>query len=478
MQLLIKANTEALTKITADRGNRRPVLFDSKGLGRPSIFDGDETKFHVWSVKTKNYIVGTFPEIRRALEFAEDTEVEKITLNVVRREFGEDADEIDLIEDVYNIREQIYTVLTQLTDKEAFSITQNVESGMGFECWHRLNRRFDPSTGGRKRNLLSQIMKPTKQKVEQLSAYLESWEDNMRRYEKRCDDAGQRVLLPDDIKMAILESIVPDDLEKHLQMNRLRVKTYVQATEEVGFYVEARTGLGLRQSDVQQARGPDAMDCSSLMKGAKGKSKGKGKKGGGKPGGGKGCSGGVKFDGTCNNCGKYGHQVADCWAAGGGQANAGPRQQGKGAKGKSHGGEKGGKPGVNSVGAQAQATDTNTAVASIDICSLDMTMTAGMCSVSEHPGYEKVKMTLDSGAAVTGFRSSLPSSSPTLRSSENNYRTAGGEILKDEGLKIVAGWIDGCERPGRMQGRVVDIHKAGERRCGLSQRHGHLARRG
>ena len=40
-------------------------------------------------------------------------------------------------------------------------------------------------------------------------------------------------------------------------------------------------------------------------------------------------TGGKRFKGDCNNCGKQGHKKADCWAKGGGKEGQGPKGKGK-----------------------------------------------------------------------------------------------------------------------------------------------------
>eukprot|EP00959_Pyramimonas_sp_CCMP1952_P365166 7646764-Pyramimonas_sp.AAC.1 len=64
---------------------------------------------------------------------------------------------------------QLHTAIQQLVTGEPFDITQNVDKGNGLECWRRLARRFDPSTGGRKRNLLKLVLSPGRCKLEELA---------------------------------------------------------------------------------------------------------------------------------------------------------------------------------------------------------------------------------------------------------------------------------------------------------------------
>ena len=65
----------------------------------------------------------------------------------------------------------------------------------------------------------------------------------MSRFEKKMKDT-----LDDEIKLAGLESLVPEELEKHLILNSKRLRTFDDARLEVVTYVEAKFGLRTRDS--------------------------------------------------------------------------------------------------------------------------------------------------------------------------------------------------------------------------------------
>ena len=298
----MKQQTEALTS-SLNRNPQRPTLIDAKGLGKPYNFDGrDEDKFLPWKNKTENYILGVFPDLQPALEWAceKETPIESRELDAA---FGSNADDTDRISDLAYLNHQLNTVLTQLTEREPFDIVQNCGKS-GLEAWRRLNRRYDPSTGGRKRNLLNAILKPGRQTLQDLSRVLEQWMDQVRRYERRKGEGGERLSISDDIKMGILESMVPDELENHLLMNRSRLRTFEDSWNEISLYVEARTGIKLKKDNNGAGidSDPNAMDVGSLHQ-PKGKAKGKDKnKRGGKPQG--SAARPAKFEGYCDNCKK------------------------------------------------------------------------------------------------------------------------------------------------------------------------------
>ena len=95
------------------------------------------------------------------------------------------------------------------------------------EAWRRLQKRYDPTTGGRKRNIL---------RNDHFSWTILSSGSPSRcrsRYEKKLKDT-----LDDEIKLAGLEALVPEELEKHLILNSNRLRTFDDARLEVVTYVK------------------------------------------------------------------------------------------------------------------------------------------------------------------------------------------------------------------------------------------------
>ena len=94
----------------------------------------------------------------------------------------------------------------------------------------------------------------------------------MSRYEKKMKDK-----LDDEIKLAGLESLVPEELEKHLVLNSDRLRTFEDARLEVVTYVEAKFGLRIRDSkpsDTGSRGHSDPMDVDAVNSLSSGKGKG------------------------------------------------------------------------------------------------------------------------------------------------------------------------------------------------------------
>ena len=84
----------------------------------------------------------------------------------------------------------------------------------------------------------------------------------MSRYDKKMKDK-----LDDEIKLAGLESLVPEELEKHLILNSNRLRTFEDARLEVVTYVEAKFGLRIldsKPSDTAALGHSDPMDIDAV----------------------------------------------------------------------------------------------------------------------------------------------------------------------------------------------------------------------
>eukprot|EP00959_Pyramimonas_sp_CCMP1952_P065822 1374216-Pyramimonas_sp.AAC.1 len=77
--------------------------------------------------------------------------------------------------------------------------------------------------------------------------------------------------------MAALEAMLPDELERHVQMNKNRITSYALMREEVTTYAESRAGVMTKAAAKPPSKpvavDPDAMDTSALWRDT-----GKGKK--------------------------------------------------------------------------------------------------------------------------------------------------------------------------------------------------------
>ena len=307
---------------------RRHGLVDTKGVGRPSTFDGTQTKWSAWAFRVENFIASVYVNGREALDWAGTRE--KMIVDEDLREL-QDLD----TPDVFEINEAVYALIAQITEQEPLDIAKNTTRGAGLEVWRKLQRRYDPQTVGRKRAMLSRILAPGSAKIADLSAAIQRWEESVRVYQER-----SRENLSDDVRTGILIEMLPEALKNHVYLNQNRLANYEQVKSEIETYLEARHG---REAGAGVDTGGAAPMDLSAFKGGKGK-KGKGQPPGqqqqGQPPGQKGKKGKGKgkadtssargntstHKGPCWTCGKPGHVARDCRSGLG--SPAGPRSRG------------------------------------------------------------------------------------------------------------------------------------------------------
>ena len=204
------------------------------------------------------------------LEWAAEQPTE-ITTTAIDLEFlPTDANEDRGAQNLEFVLQQMHTALMALTSYEANDIVANSRKNPS-EAWRRLQKRYDPTTGRRKRNLLRTITSPGRCSLLELQAGIERWESYVSRYEKKMKDT-----LDDEIKLAGLESLVPEELEKHLILNSNRLRTFEDARVEVVTYVEAKFGLRKRDSkpsDTSTRGHSDPMDVAAVNSLSSGKGK-------------------------------------------------------------------------------------------------------------------------------------------------------------------------------------------------------------
>ena len=243
MPQLLQRLEDLTIQLASNHGQKQVTLFDNKGIGKPGVFKGAEEHFLPWKTKVENFIVNVFPDLAEALEWAEEKEGECTDAEI--RTLYEDPNSLDHLPQVQDKQHQLFTVSQQLCEKEPFDIVSNCGKGKGLEAWRRLNKRYDPSTANRKKALLKHILNPERAKLDDLSGALEKWIDSVRMYERRKDSQGTRCSIADDIKVAVLESRVPVELEKHMQLNRSQYETFEKALAAISEYIESRTGAKL-----------------------------------------------------------------------------------------------------------------------------------------------------------------------------------------------------------------------------------------
>ncbi|CAK0864353.1 unnamed protein product, partial [Prorocentrum cordatum] len=431
-------------------GGAAPGLVDTKGIGKPTTLGDDQEKFGAWNRKMENYVIGVYGEsFRPVLRWAAEAE-RPVTIEGAQEAHGGVPELVTKIN-------QLYAALISTTadGSESNDLVTGAPDGNGLEAWRKLHRRWDPTTGPRKRLILRSIISPPKCNAEELGSALEKWIQQIGKYERRQGEDGLAEL-PEDIKMAALEMLVPQDIENHLVLNKHRLVTFQDSLNEVMTIVEARTGVKIKEPSIRaRAHHPDDMDVGSL------------------PHIPDGFGPWFRAHGTPKHRRALRRLLSELREMGPQGIRMLEERAGIDAGGK--GGGRGGKAGGKAAGSLEEEPEAE--VAALDMGSLDCLELAGG-SGRGVAADDWMKFNWDSGAAVSAFpRSFAP---PTgLKGNGSTYRTASGELVPDEGsLQLKAEDEYGVLRA--LKGRVTNVHKplisvgqaAGAGQCSFLGRNG------
>ena len=327
---------------------RKPTV-DTRGLGRPDTFKGDEAQWMEWKTKMLAYLCASNPGARTWVDWA-SRQTEVITKEDVELEYDDDL----VRTQVASFDLTLYQTLVCSTSGHAFNMVHSA-GGSGLEAVRLLSRRYEPRTPGTKRAILKAILgyAPAK-RIEDIERSLLSFEELLKRY-----DALSGAALPEDLQVTIALDLCTKDLREHLEITT-KEKSYREVREEIMSYVERKResfSNGIKAMEVDNAEsahnldvtwwggGDDAgqwlpfqneschdsyysnesVDYVNTKGGKKGFGKGFGKgKGWADKGKGKGLTGGEKgegkggkggkggFQGHCHWCGEWGHSQSRC----------------------------------------------------------------------------------------------------------------------------------------------------------------------
>ena len=193
--------------------------------GTSESFTGREEDFQQWSKKTEAFFAGVVKESEMMLEWAAEQPTE-ITTTAISSSCRRTRQRTEESKTWSFVLQQMHTALMALTSYEANDIVANSRKNP-LDALRRLQKRYDLTTGGRKRNLLRTIISPGRCSLLELQVVIERWEFYVTRYEKKLKNK-----MDDEIKLAGLESLVPEELEKHLILNSNRLRTCEDARLE------------------------------------------------------------------------------------------------------------------------------------------------------------------------------------------------------------------------------------------------------
>ena len=133
----------------------------------------------------------------------------EITREAIDHEFLPNGTNVERgVQNLEFVLQQMHTALMARTSSEANDIVANSRKNP-LEAWRRLQKRYGPTTAGRKRSLLRTIISTGRCSLLELQARIERCESCVSRCEKKLKSK-----MDDEIKLAVLEELVPEEFEK------------------------------------------------------------------------------------------------------------------------------------------------------------------------------------------------------------------------------------------------------------------------
>ena len=124
----------------------KPPLPDTRLLGKPPSFEGDEAQYREWRFTMRAYSAVLSSDLARLMDQAE---AEPLPLN-----------NNQLSMEHRQLSETLYYVLAMLLKGRALRLLMSVGQGQGLEGWRTLVRHFEPESSRRLLGFLSAILNP------------------------------------------------------------------------------------------------------------------------------------------------------------------------------------------------------------------------------------------------------------------------------------------------------------------------------
>lgn len=215
-------------------------------------FDGKDDRWMEWHGKFMGLVTERSPGMARAMRWAAE-QVTEATLDDIQaylEEGGEERDPENVQDDLERWSAALKNRLVQGLEGAAYVVQSAVEGSNGFETWRRIVRKYDPKTPTRAMQLMVRVMVPGKlRKNEDIGTAIARWEAKLVALER---DYQERV--SERMRIGILISMVPDDLQEMLLQQAEHFTEYRLAREKVMTLVDTRMKL----------KDPNAMDVGNV----------------------------------------------------------------------------------------------------------------------------------------------------------------------------------------------------------------------
>ena len=148
MDMLLKQQADLINQIVS--GVTKKPMTDTRGIGKPEAFKGDESNYIEWKTKLFAFLYASNSDAQPWVEWAlsENTPISNQVISYAY-EPAEQA--------VLDFDRSLYQTLVCCTSSHAFNVVHSA-SGSGLEAMRLISKRFEPRTPGTKRALLKAIL--------------------------------------------------------------------------------------------------------------------------------------------------------------------------------------------------------------------------------------------------------------------------------------------------------------------------------
>merc|ERR1712194_785693 len=300
------AMEQELVRVRAATGSRARVGIDTRNLGRPSTFNGQDSTWRDWSIVFSSYSALVNPELRQLMEASAASVAPALNESM-------------LGEDEVKASTELYHLLLHSCTHTALDKVVNAGSCEGLRAWQLLVERFDPRIRSRSAGQLLALLQfdfsgDAMSKMETFKRAVLTYETS----------SGERV--PESLRIGMVMNRISDnELATHLLLNSERLKTWAAFRKEVVDVAQARAAAagsyGTKPGAAQKHGhgGAMPMEIDALQHPGK----------------------------KCDNCGRMGHLKRVCRQSGGGASwqgagsSGGPGGYGSGSSGGGKDGRKG-----------------------------------------------------------------------------------------------------------------------------------------
>ena len=182
-------------------------LTDSRGIGKPITFKGEEKKYAEWKAKMMAFLKVSIKQSDEWIAWAVASK-DSITVDNILTDWGQKAEQLK------SFASTLYSTLLSCTEDDAFRICHSVKDGNGLEAMRLIVKRFEPRTPATKRALFKAVINnPQAKKIEDIESSLMHVEEVIKKYENLARD-----ILPEDLKVTVIIDLCTKDLKEHLDL--------------------------------------------------------------------------------------------------------------------------------------------------------------------------------------------------------------------------------------------------------------------